>query len=93
MEFQRQLRAGLTIAQARRRPEDDDETCLGVCCGCCIRLGLSRGTGAALALAYTVVDVAWCGLFAGGVLAAAWATAVEADGTVCLCVCVCFGVF
>ncbi|CAM9371971.1 unnamed protein product [Pylaiella littoralis] len=82
VEFQRQLRAGLTIAQARRRPEDDDETCVGVCCGCCFRLGLSRGTAAVLALAYALIDAAWCGVFAVGALAAAWATAVEADGTV-----------
>lgn len=87
MEFQRQLRAGRTIAQARRRPEDDDDTCVGVCCGCCFRLGLSRSTAAALALAYTLFDAAWCGLFAVGVLAVAWATAVETDGTVCVLVC------
>lgn len=81
MEFQRQLRAGRTIAQARRLPEDDDddEDCG---CGCCFRLGLTRGTAAALALAYALVDAAWCGFFAVGVLAAAWVTAVEADGTV-----------
>eukprot|EP00903_Cladosiphon_okamuranus_P006432 g6293.t1 len=80
VEFQRQLRAGRTIAQARRRPQDDDDDpCGGVCF--CFRLGFSRGTAAALALAYTLIDAAWCGFFTVVVLAAAWATAVEADGT------------
>lgn len=83
MEFQRQLRAGRTIAQARRRPLDDDGCgCGGGFCFCLLRLGLSRGTAAALALAYALVDAAWCGFFVVAVWAAAWATAVEADGTV-----------
>ncbi|CAM9882608.1 unnamed protein product, partial [Ectocarpus fasciculatus] len=81
VEFQRQLRAGRTIAQARRRPEEDDEACGGGA-ACCFRLGLSRRTSAALALAYSLVDAAWCAAFAVAVLAAAWATAVEANGTV-----------
>lgn len=81
VEFQRQLRAGRTIAQARRRPEEDDEACGGGA-ACCFRLGLSRRTSAALALAYSLVDAAWCAAFAVAVLAAAWAIAVEADGTV-----------
>ncbi|CBJ27425.1 conserved unknown protein [Ectocarpus siliculosus] len=81
VEFQRQLRAGRTIAQARRRPEEDDEACGGGG-ACCFRLGLSRRTSAALALAYSLVDAAWCAAFAVAVLVAAWAIAVEADGTV-----------
>ncbi|CAB1117427.1 unnamed protein product [Ectocarpus sp. CCAP 1310/34] len=81
VEFQRQLRAGRTIAQARRRPEEDDEACGGGA-ACCFRLGLSRRTSAALALAYSLVDAAWCAAFTVAVLAAAWAIAVEADGTV-----------
>lgn len=87
MEFQRQLRAGRTIAQARRRPQDDDDDPCGGGCFC-FRLGLSRGTAAALALAYALIDAAWCGFFTVAVAAAAWATAVEADGTVRACVCV-----
>eukprot|EP00752_Nemacystus_decipiens_P014344 g12761.t1 len=81
VEFQRQLRAGRTIAQARRRPEDDDDDPCGGGCFC-FRLGLSRGSAAALALAYALIDAAWCGFFTVAVTEAAWATAVEADGTV-----------
>lgn len=87
VEFQRQLRAGRTIAQARRRPQDDDDDPCGGGCFC-FRLGLSRGTAAALALVYALIDAAWCGFFTVAVAAAAWATAVEADGTVRVC-CVC----
>ncbi|CAM9145677.1 unnamed protein product, partial [Scytosiphon promiscuus] len=85
VEFQRQLRAGRTIAQARRRPEDEeDDLCCrdgGGGCGCLYRLGLSRGSSSALALVYALFDAAWCTFFAVALLAAAWATTVEADGT------------
>lgn len=45
-------------------------------------MGLSRGSSSVLALVYTLFDAAWCGFFAVALVAAAWATTVEADGTV-----------
>lgn len=78
VEFQRQLRAGRSLFLARGSPEgcgcfDDEEVC---------RLRVSRGVAAALALAYAILDAALCSVLAVAFVLAAWAAAVEADGTV-----------
>ena len=50
--------------------------------GAACRYDVSRGVVAGSALAYTLLDAACCAALASAFVAAAWAVAVEADGTV-----------
>lgn len=80
VEFQRRLRSGRPLLQAAQRYGGGCECVFEDGAGC--RYQVSRGVVAGSALAYTLLDAACCAALAAGFAAAAWAVAVEADGTV-----------
>lgn len=80
MEFQRRLRSGRPLFQAARRYGGGCECACEDGAAC--RYHVSRGVVAGSVLAYALLDAVCCAALASAFVAAAWAVAVEADGTV-----------